>query len=87
MFSFAEKDAIKTLIAPVASVGEDSEGNFVFLIHSKDKKTGTIAKHHVTIGKLTPIGFTVKDGLKAGDIVATAGLQTLLDGQKVKLQH
>jgi RND family efflux transporter MFP subunit len=85
-FSFAEKTDLEALIAPVAAVGEDSEGNFVFLIQSEDGLTGTVTKHHFTIGELTPKGFIIKEGLALGDRVATAGLQTLLDGQKVKLQ-
>jgi len=85
LFLFVEDSARESLIVPVAAVGEDSEGNFVFLIQSEDGKTGTVTKHHFTIGELTPKGFIVKEGLSIGDKVATAGLQTLLDGQKVKL--
>lgn len=84
-FSFVMRTDSEALIVPVAAVGEDSEGNFVFLIQSKDGKAGTVTKHHVAIGELTPHGFIIKEGLALGDRVATAGLQTLLDGQKVKL--
>ena len=86
IFFFAVKTDRESLIVPVAAVGEDSEGNFVFLIHSEDGKAGTVKKHHFSIGELTPHGFIIKEGLALDDSVATAGLQTLLDGQKVKLQ-
>ncbi|MFA8433500.1 MAG: efflux RND transporter periplasmic adaptor subunit [Marinifilaceae bacterium] len=85
-FSFDEKIKQEALIVPITAVGEDRKGNFVFLIQSEDGKTGTVRKQHFTIGELTANGFIVKKGLKPGQKVATAGLQTLLDGQKVRLQ-
>ena len=45
-----------------------------------------VKKHAVTVGNLTSEGFAVKTGLSAGQKIAIAGLQTLLDGQEVKLQ-
>ncbi|MEM8567130.1 MAG: efflux RND transporter periplasmic adaptor subunit [Bacteroidota bacterium] len=75
-----------SLIIPMESVGEDGNGNFVFIIESGDEATGTVKKHTIEIGELTPEGFRVVSGLDAGQKIATAGLQTLLDGQKVSLQ-
>ncbi len=87
-FSF-ETDSLKSdaIIIPMKSVGEDKNGNFVFVIESADGKTGTTKKQSITIGELTPNGFEIKSGLSKGQKIATAGLQTLLDGQKVKLQQ
>ncbi len=87
-FNFGKKNAVKdnTLVIPVKAVGEDGKGNYVFLIESTDGKVGTVKKHPIKIGELTASGFKVESGLSAGDKIATAGLQSLLDGQKVKLQ-
>ncbi len=87
-FNFGEENTIKdnTLVVPVKSVGEDGNGNYVFLIESTDGKVGTVKKHPIKIGELTASGFKIESGLSAGDKIATAGLQSLLDGQKVKLQ-
>ncbi len=78
------KEAPK-LIVPVKSVGEDPAGNFVFVIEVGEDEVGTVRKRKVSIGDLLPEGFEVKDGLKEGEIVATAGLRSLLDGMKVTL--
>lgn len=78
-------DQSKKLIAPMTAVGEDSNGNFVFLI-SENQNSVVVNKKPVKIGNLTPQGFEILSGLKKGQKIATAGLQTLLDGQKVKLQ-
>ena len=88
-FDFADpkNDGIdSTLIVPLKAVGEDGQGNFVFVIEPTNKETGQVRKQHIEIGELTPAGFKIKDGLEAGQMIATAGLQTLLDGQKVRLQ-
>ncbi len=87
-FNFGETQTTTTtaLVIPVKSVGEDGKGNFVFLIESEDDSTGQVQKHYINIGELTTAGFVIKSGLSEGQKIATAGLQTLLDGQKVKLQ-
>ncbi|HAS42210.1 MAG TPA: efflux RND transporter periplasmic adaptor subunit [Microscillaceae bacterium] len=74
------------LVVPVKAVGEDGKGNFVFVVTSKDGKTGVVKKKRVVIGTLSSDGFEIKSGLTKGELIATAGLQTLLHAQKVKLQ-
>lgn len=86
-FDFGNKKVTgKELIVLARSVGEDQNGNFVFVIESEDGKIGIAKKQTVTIGKLTSDGFEINSGLTAGQKVATAGLQTLLNGQQVRLQ-
>ncbi len=85
-FSDSEKETDNTLVIPVKAVGEDGNGNFVFVIESEDGKSGVVKKQAIEIGELTSSGFKIKSGLNAGDKIATAGLQTLLNGQKVRLQ-
>ncbi|MFD1292378.1 efflux RND transporter periplasmic adaptor subunit [Lutibacter holmesii] len=76
---------VNSLVVPLSAVGEDKNGNFVFKIESTDNKIGKVIKQTIEVGKLDPSGIIVKEGLKKGDKIATAGLQTLLDGQKVSL--
>lgn len=85
-FSSSEEKTDDSLVVPVKAVGEDGNGNFVFIIESSDGKTGVVKKQAIEIGELSGAGFKIKNGLNAGDKIATAGLQTLLDGQKVRLQ-
>ncbi len=74
----------KVLVVPTNAVGEDSNGKFVFVINGSGNKA-TVKKQTVTIGNLTLEGFEITKGLSAGQKIATAGLQTLLDGQEVRL--
>ncbi len=80
-----EKTSSKTVVVPAKAVGEDGNGNFVFLIEEGQDGKGIAKKQAVIIGALTSEGFEIKNGLQAGQKIATAGLQTLLDGQEVKL--
>lgn len=76
----------RQLSVPTKAVGEDSKGRFVFVIKKDDSEN----KHHVfktyiKLGALKNTSFEVLSGLKEGEMIATAGLQTLLDKQEVKI--
>lgn len=75
----------KQIIAPAPAVGEDASGQFVFKLVKQNEEV-IVKKTKVTIGELTPKGFEVLSGIAPGDLIATAGLQTLLDGQSVRLK-
>lgn len=85
-FGSASASEYHQLVVPVKAVGEDGNGNFVMLIQTDDNKVGMIKKQIIELGELTNEGFLVKDGLEEGQLIATAGLQTLLNNQKVKIQ-
>ncbi len=74
-----------SLMVPAKAVGEDSNGRFVFLLVNEGEST-VARKQTITIGELTAEGFEVLSGLADGQLIATAGLQTLLDGQEVSLK-
>jgi RND family efflux transporter MFP subunit len=54
----------------------------VFLYDGKDS---TVKKHDITVGGVRENRLIVIKGLAEGDIVASAGVSFLIDGQKVKL--
>ena len=73
-------------VAPIQAIGEGTDGHFVFLLE-KNGETYQVRKQDIEIGELLGNGFEVKQGLKAGDLVATAGLNSLLPGMKVQLME
>ena len=66
------------------AVGEDEEGNFVYVLEPSNGNF-IVKRRSVTLGSLTSEGFEIIEGLEEGEMVATAGLQILLDGMIVKL--
>ena len=78
------KNQTEKIMAPAKAIGEGPDGHFAFLLQ-KEGDIFTVKKAIVKIGDLMPEGFEIKEGLNEGDMIATAGLQSLLDGMKVKL--
>lgn len=74
------------LVVPAKAVGENAEGRFVFLVEDAGGGEATVRRQPVTVGRLTGEGFEVVEGLAEGQRVATAGLQTLLEGQRVRVR-
>lgn len=72
------------LKVPAQAVGEDEVGNFVFTLEA-DGEYYAVKRRAVSVGQLTTNGFEIIDGLDEGELIATAGLQTLLEGMKVRL--
>ena len=52
-----------------------------------DGETSTVRKTTIEIGTVRGGDIVVNNGLKAGDIIASAGVSFLRDGQKVRLQE
>ena len=78
-----EEAAAPDLIVPPSAVftAEAGQGSYVWVVGA-DKK---VARKAVKTGKLTPVGLVVTEGLKPGDLVVTAGVHSLREGQEVKL--
>ena len=67
---------------PLSATFADSAGKtFVWVVDDASKQ---VSKREVQTGSLTPDGILVK-GLKPGEWIATAGVNTLVDGQKVRI--
>ncbi|MEM6394726.1 MAG: efflux RND transporter periplasmic adaptor subunit [Bacteroidota bacterium] len=84
-FNANEKEEANALIVPIKAVGEDNKGQFVFLI-DESRDTAIAKKQYVEIGEINETGFVVESGIVPGQKIATAGLQTLLDGQQISIE-
>lgn len=73
------------IVVPPAAVGEDPEGRFVFLVEETEEGMGIARRHPVQVGELTDQGLTITEGLADGDLLVTAGVTKLEDGQRVRL--
>ena len=86
-FNLGDKNEKSFLVSPVPAVGEDADGNFTFVLEKGEGGHFKVKKRRVEIGELLPDGFEIKEGLSEGELVATAGLKSLLEGMKVKLME
>jgi RND family efflux transporter MFP subunit len=84
-FNFSVTEEMNKIIIPPACVGEDAEGNYVFTIEPDSLGIGVASKVRVTVGELSGDGLEILYGLVDGDLIITAGVSRIQDGQKVKL--
>ncbi len=86
-FRFESRDDRVLFLVPSEAVGEDREGRFVFLVEPlpEHEGFGVIKRKQVVVGELTAEGLEIFEGISDGDLVVTAGISHVSDGQKVKL--
>ncbi|MEM6380507.1 MAG: efflux RND transporter periplasmic adaptor subunit [Bacteroidota bacterium] len=84
-FNFSADTSQSYLVSPVQSIGEDADGNFVFLLEPVETEKYLVKKQAIKVGELLPDGFEIRSGLQEGDLVAVAGMSILLDSMKVRL--
>lgn len=85
LFVFGDGSKASALHIPADGVGEEGGHNFVFVIEPVKEGLGKAVKRRVVIGEITGRGFQVISGVSSGEMVATSGLQLLMDGMAVKL--
>ena len=89
-FRFETGDGEEKIFVPPVAVGEDRDGRFVYVLEAtgagEDGDDLAVARRRpVEIGDLTPEGIEIKDGLADGELLVTAGVRRIEDGQQVKL--
>lgn len=84
-FRIVKKSEKDRIAVPSFAVGEDDQGNFVFVLEDAKKGMGIVRRRSVQIGALRNEGIEVLSGLKKKEMVITAGVSRIKDGQQVKL--
>ncbi|MEM9556026.1 MAG: efflux RND transporter periplasmic adaptor subunit [Acidobacteriota bacterium] len=81
------------IVVPPVAVGEDRAGRFVFALEieaatgaaEETERFAVARRRAVEVGELAADGLEVLAGLDDGDLIATAGVRRLQDGQRVRL--
>jgi RND family efflux transporter MFP subunit len=86
-FAFESEDQRERYVVPTVSIGEDREGRFVYIVEPTPDEPGhgIVRRRPVVVGELTADGLEIFEGLSDGDLVITAGVSLITDGQKVKI--
>jgi len=84
-FRFETAGTQERLIVPPVAVGEDHQGRFAFVVEELAEGFGVARRREVRVGDLTSEGLEILSGLQEGELVITAGISRIKDGQKVKL--
>jgi RND family efflux transporter MFP subunit len=78
----APDEARLDIVIPVTAVFSPAaeDGSCVWVI---DPSSNTVARREVRIGQLVSGGYVVQSGLETGELIATAGVHFLKEGQEV----
>lgn len=82
---FEDEQASSRFVLPGHAVGEDREGRFVFVAAPTEGGLAVVQRRAVTVGAFAAGGLEVAVGLEDGDLVVTAGVNRLQDGDTVRL--
>ena len=74
------------LVVPPHAVGEDRQGRFVWVISPTAEGEGAVSRRQVETGDLVEGGMEVLGGLRQGELVVTAGVSGLQEGQRVRVR-
>lgn len=84
-FDFPTSGGSGNLVVPYVAVGEDRNGNFVFVLEADAEGRLSAVRRAVEVGSATADGIVITQGLSVGELIATAGVRRLESGQQVKL--
>jgi multidrug efflux pump subunit AcrA (membrane-fusion protein) len=82
----AANPASDNLIVPAGAVFTDEAGqqSYVWVV---DEATSKVSRRAVSTGQLTPVGIAIPQGLTRGEWVVCAGVNSLREGQQIKIQQ
>lgn len=78
-------DSALRYVVPPEAVAEDRQGKYIFTVQKTSDELGTVHRRKVEVGELVTEGLEVLEGLSDGDLVVTAGVTQITEGQQVKL--
>jgi multidrug efflux pump subunit AcrA (membrane-fusion protein) len=80
----AKDSSSNELIVPARAVftAEPGQQSYVWVV---DEATSKVSRRAVSTGDLTPVGITIAQGLERGEWVVCAGVNSLGEGQPVKI--
>lgn len=84
-FRFEAEEDGETIYVPPVAVGEDRDGRFVFVVEPEEAGFGIAHRRAVVMGDPTLGGIEIVEGLSDGELVVTAGVRRIQDGQRVRL--
>ena len=86
-FELTAGDGGSQMIVPWVAVGEDAEGRFVFVLDGEPGGEGTVHRRSVEVGRPHETGIEILGGLEEGELIVTAGVRRLTDGDRVLVRE
>ena len=84
-FQLVDPDGSDRIVVPGVAVGEDRQGRFVYVLDGQPDGEATVHRRAVEVGRPRQSGIEVLDGLEVGELIVTAGVRRLTDGERVRV--
>ena len=84
-FTFPATDDRERYIVPPVAVAGDRAGRFVFILDPGGDGFGIVHRRDVEVGELTTEGLEIMNGLQDDELLVTAGVSRIKDGQRVRV--
>lgn len=84
-FQLVDPDGSDRIVVPGVAVGEDREGRFVYVLDGEPGGEATVHRRAVEVGRPRQSGIEVLEGLEVGELIVTAGVRRLTDGERVRV--
>lgn len=80
-FSFPRPPEERGVVVPSSAILGEGPDRYIFVLHLPE---GVVEKRKVEVGRISNNGVQILQGLKEGDLIITAGVTFLQDGEKVR---
>lgn len=70
--------------ATAVFAGENMTKSFVWVV---DESSNTLERREIEVGSLAQFGVLVRSGLRSGDLIVTKGVNTLSEGEEVRIMQ
>ena len=84
-FTLRSVDTQERIVVPPFAVGEDHNGRYAFIVEPTEPGYGVARRREVQVGVIIGEGLEILQGIDDGELVVTAGVTRIQDGQAVKL--
>lgn len=85
LFKFPNVNNANKIFIPTMAISSRGKNYHVYVVNPEGGNTGVVEKRAVSIGRITNEGLEITEGLSDGEIIITAGLRSLNEGQRVRL--
>jgi len=85
LFKFPDYRNMNKILIPTMAIMSRGGEHHLFVIKPETETVGVVEKRAVTVGGITNEGLEIIDGLSDGELIVTAGLRSMGEGQRVRL--
>ena len=84
-FRLPLEGSTRQIVVPPVAVGEDRDGNYVYVLDGDEQGRWFAHRRSVEVAGILAEGLLISSGLSEGELIATAGVRRITEGQQLRL--